>query len=163
MGLGGRLGTLAVLALVGCSGVVGTVAGPPLQPSTAQAFPRSGLHEAIAPQVASRAPAAELAFEAPAPSVPPPTWATLYGRYFAPGTAGSCGRSRGCHAEVMADADSAYQWLAQRGYISGAQSALVGSNSCLRWFGGNMPPRGTPSEDAIRDLSAWAAAGAQNN
>jgi hypothetical protein len=64
----------------------------------------------------------------------------------------------------MSDAASAYSWLEQRGYISGAQSALVSkTNSCLTWFGGNMPPRGGRDEDAERDLGAWAAAGARNN
>jgi hypothetical protein len=64
----------------------------------------------------------------------------------------------------MSDAPSAYEWLAQRGYIAGPQSALVSrSNSCLRWFGGNMPPRGTANDTAARDLEAWATAGASNN
>jgi hypothetical protein len=63
----------------------------------------------------------------------------------------------------MTDADSAYRWLVQRGYLGGEQPALVGNNSCLRWFGGNMPPRGVPNESAARDLTAWAAAGARNN
>jgi hypothetical protein len=100
----------------------------------------------------------------PAAEPAPPTWATLYARYFGPGTEGSCGRAHGCHAEAMADADSAYRWLAQRGYIAGASSPLVSNNSCLRWFGGNMPPRGgLPNEEATRDLGAWAAAGARNN
>jgi hypothetical protein len=61
----------------------------------------------------------------------------------------------------MADSDSAYAWLAQRGYIAGMRSPLISpTNSCLRWFGGNMPPRGTPNESAVRDLQAWVAAGA---
>jgi hypothetical protein len=63
----------------------------------------------------------------------------------------------------MTDADSAYRWLTDRGYIHGEQSALVGGNSCLRWFGGNMPPKGVPGQSATRDLTAWAAAGARNN
>ena len=163
MGLGRALAALAGLALMGCSGAAGTPAGSPLAPPRIPASPGSGTAAVTSPRPEAQAPAAELAFEAPAPSLPPPRWATLYGRYFAPGTAGSCGRSHGCHADVMGDADSAYQWLSQRGYIAGAQSALVGTNSCLRWFGGNMPPRGTSNEEAARDLSAWAAAGAQNN
>jgi hypothetical protein len=61
----------------------------------------------------------------------------------------------------MRDASSAYDWLARRGYIDGARSALVSpANSCLRWFGGNMPPQARPAEDATRDLQAWVAAGA---
>jgi hypothetical protein len=61
----------------------------------------------------------------------------------------------------MRDASAAYGWLARRGYIDGTRSALVSpANSCLRWFGGNMPPRARPAEDATRDLQAWVAAGA---
>jgi len=61
----------------------------------------------------------------------------------------------------MRDASSAYDWLARRGYIDGTRSALVSpANSCLRWFGGNMPPQARPAEDATRDLQAWVAAGA---
>jgi hypothetical protein len=61
----------------------------------------------------------------------------------------------------MSDAPTAYDWLARRGYIDGTRSALVSkSNSCLRWFGGNMPPRGEANADAARDLEAWVAAGA---
>jgi hypothetical protein len=63
----------------------------------------------------------------------------------------------------MADAGSTYSWLVQRGYIAGAQSPLVKKNSCLRWFGGNMPPRGEPNEAAARKLEAWVARGAQQN
>jgi hypothetical protein len=93
----------------------------------------------------------------------PARWADIYATYLAPGTTGGCGRSRPCHADVMADAGSAYTWLAQRGYIAGAQSPLVSKNSCLRWFGGNMPPRGEPNEAAVRELQAWVAAGAPEN
>jgi hypothetical protein len=64
----------------------------------------------------------------------------------------------------VADASSAYAWLEKRGYIAGVQSPLVSSsNSCLRWFGGNMPPRGKVNSQAARDLTAWAAAGAPND
>jgi hypothetical protein len=121
---------------------------------------------AEAPEAPRAAPALAAGLEVSAadPEVPPPTWATIYARYFGPGTEGSCSRAHGCHADAMASPDSAYEWLARRGYISGAQSPLVGSNSCLRWFGGNMPPRGAvPNEEAMRDLGAWAAAGARNN
>jgi hypothetical protein len=112
---------------------------------------------------------AKLAEEPSEPSVTseatlaaPPTWATIYARYLGPGTEANCARSH-CHAAVMPDADSTYRWLAQRGYIAGERSALVGGNSCLRWFGGNMPPKGVPNESAARDLTAWAAAGALDN
>jgi len=94
-------------------------------------------------------------------SPPPPTWAAIFAAYFGPGSPGSCGRASGCHAEEMRDASSAYDWLARRGYIDGTRSALVSpANSCLRWFGGNMPPQARAAEDATRDLQAWVAAGA---
>jgi hypothetical protein len=84
---------------------------------------------------------------------------------FGPGSPGSCGRASRCHAEEMRDASSAYDWLARRGYIDGTWSPLVNpSNSCLRWFGGNMPPQqAPPAEDATRDLQAWVAAGASDD
>jgi hypothetical protein len=92
-----------------------------------------------------------------------PTWSQVFDRHFASGTAASCGRSHECHASQMGDAPSAYTWLRQRGYIDGTQSALVRANSCLRWFGGNMPPRGSDDPTAVSDLSAWVAAGASEN
>lgn len=107
--------------------------------------------------------------EAPAPSVPSdvpsaPTWTAIYTAYFGPGSPGACGRSSECHAAVMGAPPSAYKWLTERGYIDGTRSALVSrTNSCLKWFGGNMPPRGEPSDGATRDLSAWVAAGAPEN
>jgi hypothetical protein len=69
----------------------------------------------------------------------------------------------------MRDARSAYSWLRQRGYIAGVQSAIASrSDSCLRWFGGNMPPaRNQPEltfgEQATADLTAWVAAGAHDD
>jgi len=105
------------------------------------------------------AAASTTATEPPAPA--PPRWEVIYSRYFGPGTPGGCGQSRKCHVEAMADAASAYTWLRERGYIAGTRSPLVSPiNSCLRWFGGNMPPRGTTNDEAIRDLEAWVAAGA---
>jgi hypothetical protein len=88
----------------------------------------------------------------------------LFAHYFAAGTEGACGRSRACHAADAVDASSAYAWLEERGYIAGARSPLVSaSNSCLRWFGGNMPPRGKANAQAAEDLTAWVAAGAPND
>jgi hypothetical protein len=97
-----------------------------------------------------------------ASSPPPPTWTAIFATYFGPGSPGGCGQASRCHAEQMRDASSAYDWLARRGYIDGTRSALVSpSNSCLRWFGGNMPPQARPADgDATRDLQAWVAAGA---
>jgi hypothetical protein len=101
------------------------------------------------------------ATERPASVPDSPTWTLIYARYFGRGSAGACAQAGRCHAGTMADANSAYEWLKQRGYISGTQSALVSrTNSCLRWFGGNMPPRGFSNDDATRDLEAWVAAGA---
>ncbi|HLK39889.1 MAG TPA: hypothetical protein VKU41_24200 [Polyangiaceae bacterium] len=99
--------------------------------------------------------------EVPGPSR---TWTDIFSTYFGPGTEGGCGRSSACHAEEVRDAGSTYEWLSRRGYITGTQSALVSrTNSCLRWFGGNMPPRGTPNDRATRDLEAWVAGGALDN
>lgn len=98
------------------------------------------------------------------PAAPPPTWRALFASYFGPGSPGSCGRAGRCHAGDMSDPSSAYEWLAHRGYIDGTRSALVSpSNSCLRWFGGNMPPQAQPAEDATHDLQAWVAAGAPDD
>jgi hypothetical protein len=43
---------------------------------------------------------------------------------------------------------------------------LTRSGSCLTWYGGNMPPGGPGASkmaQAVTDMNAWAAAGAQNN
>jgi hypothetical protein len=90
-----------------------------------------------------------------------PTWGAIFGNYLAAGTPGDCGH---CHGE-MAAAQSAYTWLQGRGYIGGGSPALTDSSqSCLSWYGGNMPPRGPSSlSSAKADMDAWAAAGAQNN
>jgi hypothetical protein len=138
-----------------------------------------GSREFVAPRYAAVAfelpptvPAAPFAAAAP-PAAPPavtpaatsevPTWTAIYARYLGPSTEGGCGRAQACHADAMPDAPAAYEWLAQRGYIAGPESPLVRSNSCLRWFGGNMPPRGKANDAAARDLAAWANAGAANN
>jgi hypothetical protein len=100
------------------------------------------------------------------PASPPwaPTWSDIYARYFSPNSDGACGHSPACHIDVMGDSESAYAWLAQWGYIAGTQSPLVSrTNSCLIWFGGNMPPRGAPNDAAVRDLIVWVAAGAPRN
>jgi hypothetical protein len=89
-----------------------------------------------------------------------PTWREIYAKYLGPGTPGACGRAARCHAAEMTDRHAAYDWLSSRGYILGVQSPLVGPNSCLRWFGGNMPPQGTANDDAARDLAVWVASGA---
>jgi len=120
------------------------------------------------PEIAAGTRAVPDLAETPSSTVTPallvPTWDAIYGRYFGPHSEGGCGRTGGCHANEMSDSTSAYSWLADRGYIAGTTSALVSrTNSCLRWFGGNMPPRGAPNEDAVRDLTAWVAAGATSH
>jgi hypothetical protein len=126
----------------------------------------AGGEERLAPTTPRETLAVETSVVTPPP--PPqrsaPTWSTIYALYFAPNTEGGCGRSKACHAAEMSDAGSSYAWLEQRGYIAGPRSPLVStSNSCLRWFGGNMPPHGKPNPHAAEDLSAWAASGAPNN
>jgi hypothetical protein len=144
------------LALLLCCG--GTLEQTPQRPITAVAETAPAVaEEAQAVQREAqelRPAAAETRFEAP-------TWSEVFDRYLALGTQGGCARSAGCHASEMKDATSAYAWLSQRGYISGTDSALVSPrNSCLRWFGGNMPPKGHDDADAAQALSAWVAAGA---
>ncbi len=92
------------------------------------------------------------------------TWSQLFAAYMAPGTEGGCGRMGACHSRQMSDAASAYAWLKQRGYITGTESALASNaNSCLRWFGGNMPPGGHGNLRAAADVAAWVAIGAPEN
>lgn len=157
---------LQLLLVLGCSGSTRTAPPPTIIGSQPIAVAASTTATQSTP---AALPASPLPVAAPAmaPTVAPtptPSWTEIYATYFAPGTAGSCARAGKCHRDVMADAASAYTWLAQRGYVAGAHSALVSrTNSCLRWFGGNMPPRGAPNEDAVRDLEAWVAAGAPAN
>ena len=65
----------------------------------------------------------------------------------------------------MSSASKGYTWLKGKGYITNASSPLVDSSqSCLSWFGGNMPPSGPSSNAAATTaMKAWAAAGAANN
>ena len=155
-----RLGPLGLLALAACA--TATPAMP--APRTIEVAADESSSPPVAPSPPSAPPPVE---PTEAPSVAPseaPTWSAIYARYFGPGSAGDCARSRACHAAVMNDAPAAYSWLVQRGYIAGSQSPLVSkSNSCLTWFGGNMPPRGGADDDAARELDAWVAAGATNN
>lgn len=140
--------------LAGCGGAVA---------STPTALPPASHASDVTPVPTAPPIAAAEAMPASPPSAPP-TWSALFAEYFGPGSPGSCGRASRCHAEDMHDAASAYTWLSRRGYIDGTRSALVSpSNSCLRWFGGNMPPQGQPAEDATRDLQAWVAAGAPDD
>lgn len=145
---------IAVLALVlaGCT----SGAHPPIASPTAAPTPIG------APSIARPALQQPPHEAAPAPEAAP-TWGQIYERYLAVGSVGSCARSAACHGSQMSDAASAYQWLREHGFIDGAKSALVQSNSCLRWFGGNMPPRGADDRRAVDDLVAWVAAGARQD
>jgi hypothetical protein len=89
-----------------------------------------------------------------------PTWSALYTEYLATGTEGNC---QGCHAGQMGSASASYAFLQGKGYISGTGSSLVKNSSCLSWFGGNMPPGGPSDATAAAAMSAWVAAGAQND
>ncbi len=90
-----------------------------------------------------------------------PTWTQIFNSYMASGTKGRCSS---CHSQGSSKS-SLYTWLQGRGYISGTSSALVDSSqSCLSWYGGNMPTNGPSSYSAaVSDMNAWAAAGALNN
>jgi len=91
-----------------------------------------------------------------------PTWTQIFNNYLA-GSSGTIGKCRGCHSQGSSAANL-YSWLHNKGYINGTSSALVDSNqSCLSWYGGNMPPSGPSSSAAVKDMNAWAAAGALNN
>jgi hypothetical protein len=147
------IAALALLASCGGSVVraAPSMVAPPTEPWTS---PR---------RTASVEAAAGQAAPSPEPPTEAPTWTQIFERHLAAGAPGGCARSQACHSSEMADEGSAYSWLHQRGYIDGARSALVRPNSCLRWFGGNMPPRGADDPGAVPDLSAWVAAGAPDN
>jgi hypothetical protein len=84
-----------------------------------------------------------------------PTWSSIYSSYLS-----GC---KSCHGQCSG-ASNTYTWLKGKGYISGTSSALVDPNqSCLSWYGGNMPPNGGSNSAAVKAMDAWAAAGAANN
>lgn len=84
-----------------------------------------------------------------------PTWTYIFNQYMQ-----TC---QTCHNQMMS-APKAYTWLKGQGYIAGANSPLVSSaESCLSWYGGNMPPDGTSNPQAVTDMNAWARAGAPND
>ncbi len=81
-----------------------------------------------------------------------PTWTTIFNAYLP--------MCKTCHVE-MGTPDTAYAWLVSQGFIAGAFSPLVSSaQSCLSWYGGDMPPGGTSNPAAVSAMDAWAAAGA---
>ena len=89
------------------------------------------------------------------------TWTTVFNTYLAGSTKGRCSS---CHSQGSSKANL-YSWLKNKGYINGTKSALVDSSqSCLSWYGGNMPTNGPSSwSQAVTDMNSWAAAGALNN
>jgi hypothetical protein len=95
------------------------------------------------------------------PPVQGPTFGAIFDAYLKTGTVGNCTH---CHS-AMSSASASYSWLTKKGYIGGAKPALTNpAQSCLSWYGGNMPPSGPSSHaKATSDMNAWAAAGAQNN
>jgi hypothetical protein len=93
-----------------------------------------------------------------------PTWTDLYNTYFAAGTIGNCTQ---CHAADMVTPASSFSWLNSSSlmYLDPTDPLLLDTTqSCLSWFGGNMPPAGpTTNATAVKDFTAWAKAGAKNN
>ncbi len=88
------------------------------------------------------------------------TWTSIFNNYMAGSREGRCSS---CHSQGSTAA-KLYSWLSGKGYISGTKSALVSSSqSCLSWYGGNMPPSGPSDAKAVSDMNAWAASGAPNN
>ena len=89
-----------------------------------------------------------------------PTWTQIHNSYLV----SSLGHCQDCHSSFSSPSSS-YSYLRGKGYINGAHSPLVDSSqSCLTWYGGNMPKNPTgPQPQAVSDMNAWAAAGAQNN
>jgi hypothetical protein len=85
------------------------------------------------------------------------TWTEIYTKYLAPT---NC---TGCHAGTSSP-KSMYSWLQGRAQLGGSPPPLTNSRqSCLSWYGGNMPPFGGSNAQADTDMNAWAAAGAMDN
>jgi hypothetical protein len=90
-----------------------------------------------------------------APAATGPTFSSLFNAYLT-----GC---KMCHTQTSSS-NATYLWLRSQGYITGSSPALVStSQSCLSWYGGNMPPGGGDDAAAVTDMNAWAAAGALNN
>ncbi len=88
------------------------------------------------------------------------TWTYLVSTYLASGKPGNCAH---CHGQFSTPA-KAYAYLSGKGYMKGSGPPLVGSQACLSWYSGNMPPGGPTSlPAAVKDFDAWAAAGAKND
>jgi hypothetical protein len=98
--------------------------------------------------------------DAGGPSGTAPTWTQVDNKYLG----SACDRG-GCHSQ-MSTPSGAYTWLQGMGYINGPNSKLTTQgSSCLTYYGapGNMPIFGGTNAQAVQDMNAWAAAGAQNN
>jgi hypothetical protein len=89
------------------------------------------------------------------------TWTGIFNRYLAKDTAGNCPT---CHAE-MSSPSASFEWLQSDGYVGATDPLLTSQGaSCLSWYGGDMPPgTSVANPDAVRELTAWATAGARNN
>ena len=108
---------------------------------------------------------------------PAPTYTELFNRFFAPGTPGHCA-TMGCHADPGHDEwlcgttkDACYTGMVQEGLIDKThpeKSPIADPmRSPLTWVnsaGGDMPLDAKGDNAAARDaITAWVAAGAQNN
>lgn len=101
-----------------------------------------------------------------------PTWTTIYTSYFAAASIGRCGAS-GCHLSTKSgfkcgsDKTTCYNGLVSSGYVDTKNPAASliadAQQSCLVWFGGNMPPSNGSSSKAAADITAWVKDGAKNN
>jgi len=89
-----------------------------------------------------------------------PTWTAIFNSYLAVGKVGNCGQ---CHGQLSSPKAS-YSWFQSQGYIGGSSPPLTDpSQSCLSWYGGNMPPGGQSDSRAVADMDSWAKAGAKND
>lgn len=161
------------MAALGCSGVDDAPLGGPNGGTTDLTDPNGGsptpsddggvVPEASPPPTNDAGTGSDASQPKDSGGPPPsaPTWTAIFNSYMKSGTKGRCSS---CHSQGSS-ASALYSWLQGRGYIGGKNSPLVDSNqSCLSWYGGNMPPSGPTSYgNAVSDMNAWAAAGAQNN
>jgi len=90
----------------------------------------------------------------------PGSWTHVYFAYLAEGTIGNC---YPCHIE-MVDPPASFRWLEEHAYVGDGAPLLTSTQSCLTWFGGNMPP-GSPvqSAEAVNEMNLWVSSGALNN
>jgi hypothetical protein len=101
-----------------------------------------------------------------------PTWTEIYNLYLTAGKIGDCTDTNIlCHSQYHSPS-AMYGYLMNQSQIGPMPPPLTDPNqSCLTWFAGAndtvmnlMPLTGSPkSAQAVSDMTAWAAAGAQNN